>query len=72
MAAVTNPSNLAIQFISFNTATRIVDWYTSNFTQVGTYTFTITGKIQAASAFEASLSFTLTVTASCAQSNEGN
>jgi hypothetical protein len=70
--AVTNPSNLAIWFISFNTAARAVEWTTSNFAQVGTYTITITGKIQAASAFEASLSFTLTVTASCTQSNEGN
>jgi hypothetical protein len=70
--AVTNPSSLTIWFISFNSATRVVEWTTSDYAQVGTYTITITGKIQAASAFEASLSFTLTVTASCAQSNEGN
>ncbi len=69
---VTNPSSLNTDFITFNIANRVVAWNTNTNNQVGTYTITITGKIVAAQTFETTLSFPLTVTASCLASTETN
>jgi hypothetical protein len=58
---VTPPSGATTGFISFNPSSRVVGWYTSSATQIGTFTITVTGKIVAVSEFTKNIFFSLLV-----------
>jgi hypothetical protein len=65
-------SVISAYFITFNSVSRVVSWYTNSNDYAGTYIITIIGKILANSAFQSNLTFILNVTASCSGSTEGN
>jgi hypothetical protein len=72
MNVTPNPTNLVTSFITFNTATRVVAWYTNLNSRAGEYTIRVTGRIQTTTVWTKSIEFKLTVTGICYASTEVN
>ncbi len=72
MNVTPNPTNLVTSFITFNTASRVMTWYTNLNSHGGEYAIRITGTIQTTTTWTKSIQFKLTVTALCSASAETN